>query len=360
MRIAILGAGAVALGTAAYLAREGHSPVVWSPSGAGTRALLSGEPLKATGAVEGSFAVPAEAQIATAVDGAQIVLIALPANGHRAVLEALAPCLVGGQVVAISSHASFGALVLSRLLAERGVACPVVAWSTTLTSGRRRGDAEVAVSTVRGRIDAATVPARDGAAAIGLCREAFGDHFLARDSLLAIALSNLNPQNHMGIALCNLTRMEKGEAWGQGENVTPCVGRLLEALDAERLEIARAFGLETRTIFEHFSLSFHVPEGPVSEMNAQMAREGRGGEGPRTADSRYVLEDVPYGLVPTVRLGALAGRPAPLHEAGVRLFSALYGRDFEAQNDLLGAAGIEGLDAAALGALCRDGHAPGR
>lgn len=357
MRIGILGAGAVALGTAAYLAREGHAPVIWSPSGAGARGLARGEPLRATGAVEGTFPVAAEAEAARAVDGADIVLVALPANAHRAVFEAVAPHLADGQVVAISSHPSFGALVLSRLLAARGVACPIVAWSTTLTSGRKRSDAEVAVSTVRGRIDAATVPAREGAAALERCRAAFGDRFLARDSLLAIALSNLNPQNHMGIALCNLTRMEKGEAWSQGEHVTPCVGRLLEALDAERLAVAQAFGVETRTIFEHFSLSFHVPEGPVSAMNAQMAREGRGGEGPQTADSRYVLEDVPYGLVPTVRLGVLAGRPVPLHEAGVRIFSALYGRDFEAENDLLGAAGIDGLDATRLAALCRDGHA---
>jgi opine dehydrogenase len=40
----------------------------------------------------------------------------------------------------------------------------------------------------------------------------------------------------------------------------------------------------------------------------------------------------------------------------VRLFSALYGRDFEAENDLLDAAGIEGLDADALATLCREGH----
>ena len=54
---------------------------------------------------------------------------------------------------------------------------------------------------------------------------------MERDGLLAIALSNLNPQNHMGIALGNMTRMERGEVWSQGQNVTPKVGRLLEALD---------------------------------------------------------------------------------------------------------------------------------
>ena len=30
-----------------------------------------------------------------------------------------------------------------------------------------------------------------------------------------------------------------------------------------------------------------------------------------------------------------AGVPVPLHESGVRLMSALYGRDFTAENDIL-------------------------
>jgi opine dehydrogenase len=112
---------------------------------------------------------------------------------------------------------------------------------------------------------------------------------------------------------------------------------LLEALDQERLAIAKVLGLKVRTIFEHFHLSFHVPVGSISEMNQQMHAQGNGGTGPATADSRYVTEDVPYGLGLTVRLGEMAGRPAVLHEAGVRIFSAMYGRDFMAENELLNA-----------------------
>ena len=64
------------------------------------------------------------------------------------------------------------------------------------------------------------------------------------------------------------------------------------------------------------SPSFHVPLASVSEMNQEMHRQGRGGVGPKTAESRYVLEDVPFGLLPTVLLGRRVGRLAVLHEAG--------------------------------------------
>lgn len=154
-------------------------------------------------------------------------------------------------------------------------------------------------------------------------------------------MSNLNPQNHLGIALGNITRMERGEVWSQGQNVTPKVGRLLEKLDLERLAIAEALDLSVKTIFEHFHLSFHVPVASISEMNQQMHAQGNGGTGPATADSRYVTEDVPYGLQLTAVLGRLVDRPAVLHEAGIEMFSAMYDRNFARENELLTALDLE-------------------
>jgi opine dehydrogenase len=183
----------------------------------------------------------------------------------------------------------------------------------------------------------------------------FGERFVIRDGLLAITLSNLNPQNHMGIALGNMTRMERGETWNQGLNVTPNVGRLLEALDRERLAIAADLGLDVRTIFEHFHLSFHVPVASIAEMNQEMHREGRGGTGPASADSRYVTEDVPYGLLSTVRLGRMTGQTARLHEAGIEIFSAMYGIDFSKENTLLAALDLDSLSLAKLKKLAKQG-----
>lgn len=334
MKVGIAGAGSIACATAALLAERGHDPMLWSPSGAGCRDLSQG--LTATGAIDGTCQ-PRLADSAQVLADNECVLIAVPGYGHKAVMDALAPHLRQGQPVIISSHASLGAVYLTQLLAARGVTVPITAWGTTAVTGRRGPNGSVQVNTLRKLIDLCTVPAEATQDGIALCTDLFGDRFMARDGLLAISLSNLNPQNHMGIALANMTRMERGETWSQGQNVTPAVGRLLEALDAERLAIAGALGLEVRTIFEHFHLSFHVPVASISEMNQQMHAQGNGGTGPATADSRYVTEDVPYGLALTVALGTLTGCPAPLHEAGIRIFSAMYGRDFAAENALLNA-----------------------
>ncbi|TIM18355.1 MAG: NAD/NADP octopine/nopaline dehydrogenase [Mesorhizobium sp.] len=355
MRVSILGAGAIAYGLAAYLAQSGHSPTLWSPSGERTKALATGELLKATGDIEAAVPVRIAKGCKDAIDRADVVVIALPAYGHKMVMDAAVPHLADGIPVIVSSHSSFGALYLSRRLAERKVRLPIVVWGTTLLTGRQLGPTEVHVTSIRQKLDVATLPFDALDQGYELCTALFGDRFVKRDGLLAIALSNLNPQNHLGIALLNLTRMEKAEQWSQGGNVTPAVGRFIEALDAERLAIAAHFGIAVRTVEEHFSLSFHVPMSTVSDMNQEMDRQGRGGFGPTTIESRYILEDVPFGLLPTAVLGKISGNPAILHESGISILSAAYGRELREDNDILPMLGIARMTKADLETLCHHG-----
>ena len=356
IKVGIAGAGSVAFGNAALLEQAGHRVMLWSPSGERTSELAAGASLVAKGAIEGEYYPAVAGSAEELAVWADVLLLALPAYGHKGVIDALAPHLRTDQTVLISSHASFGALYLSKLLSTRvAPPPPIVAWGTTVTTGRQQDARRVLVNTVRAKIDIATIPQKDSATALTLNQQLFGERFVERDGLLAIALSNLNPQNHMGIALGNMTRMERGEAWSQGQNVTPNVGRLLEALDQERLAIAKSLGLSVRTIFEHFHLSFHVRISNISEMNQEMHAAGRGGTGPATADSRYITEDVPFGLVPTVKLGAMTGRMAMLHQAGIDIFSAMYGTDFEQVNDLLPALDLKSLSLAQLKKLAAEG-----
>lgn len=294
--------------------------------------------LVATGALELTSGVTVALSCKDAVAGADAVLITVPATGYRPVLDALGAVLPDGIPVLISGHLSWAALYLAQKLAARGIEAPIVAWGTTVVSGRRAG-AGVRVSSVRAEVDVAVLPASATAPMLALCRRLFGDRFRERAGLLAVALSNVNPQNHLAIALCNFTRMERGEDWRQNDNITTAVGRLMEALDAERLAVAAALGLEVRTLRRHFHLSFHTPEAPLGEMAAALAASGSNPVAPSTLDTRYVLEDAPFGLYPTILLARLCGRPAPLHEAGLAMLSALYGRDLALDNDIVPALG---------------------
>lgn len=335
MRVAIMGAGAVAFASAAFLIERGHEAVLWSPSGKSTGALAEGQPLVSEGKVAGEFRPDVAASCEAALDGADAVLVALPANGHKLVFDAMAPALKPGQAVVISSHASLGGFYLAQRLAERGLELPIVGLSTTVLRARRTGEAGVKIATIRSKVDVATLPKRLGSRGLELCNALFGERFRQVDSLLAVALSNVNPQSHMALALCNFTRMEKGEAWGQSEHMTASVGRLLEAIDAERLAIAAAFGVTVRTMREHYSLTYGVPDAPLGETAKMLAQTQPVTLGPATIDTRYTLEDVPFGLLPLIELGRMANVPVPLHEAGLAIFSGLYGLDLAGDNDIL-------------------------
>ncbi len=353
MHVAILGAGPVGLGSAALLASRGHRPILWSPRRGGASAPTD---LRADGALRFSAPMDTAESCAEAVSVADAVLVAVPATGYRAVFGALATVLKPGQPVLISGHLSYGALYLSKLVAERaGAPPPIAAWGTTVVSGRRVAPGHVRVSSVREEVDVAALPAAAAEPMLALCRDLFGDRFRARDGLLAVTLSNVNPQNHLAIALCNFTRIERGEAWFQNTNITDSVGRLMEALDAERLLIADAVGVRVRTLRQHFHLSFHVPEAPLGEMARRLAAAGNDPAAPRSTDTRYVGEDAPFGLLPTILLGRACGCAARLHEAGLLTLSALYGRDLAAENDLLPALGLQDMPLDTLRRLLRDG-----
>ncbi|WP_245881410.1 NAD/NADP octopine/nopaline dehydrogenase family protein [Thalassospira marina] len=358
MDVGIAGAGLIARGYFAHLTQRGMQPKLWSPTGKSARDVPSGTVLNVMGAIEGQFDL---VYCANAAELAQsdVIILAMPANGHRLVLDALIPHLEVRHTVIISGHLSFAALYLSKMVAARGTQIPIVAWSTTaLTAKSPNAPHELRIGQLRGNIDIAVLPAGQGATAKATCIELFGPHFTLRDDLLTIALSNLNPQSHLAIALCNLTRIENGEHWQQNSNMTPKVGNFLESLDQERVEIARACGKKVHTQLENFRQSSGQEITNTHELYQLQVARGTDPIGPKDINTRYVTEDVPYGLVATLFLARLAGVEAPLHQAGAAILSACYQRDFAADNDILGA--LEITDIASLKQLVRDGFATER
>mmetsp|Transcript_12339 Transcript_12339/g.24694 ORF Transcript_12339/g.24694 Transcript_12339/m.24694 type:complete len:511 (-) Transcript_12339:1713-3245(-) len=433
VKVGIIGAGSIAFGTASLLSSLGHDPMLWSPSGAGTKELIeeaqssdvhaitskiqangaqqlmeraqptSGETItskiQSTGVLSQEFDVRIARSTRELVrSNDNILVVAIPVNCHKDVMDRFASEIIEWikeskqkMRIIISSHASLGAVYLMQLLrsewlsetstslSELDDSIRITCWGTTAITARKTSGNSVNVLTIRKAVDYVTVPFKSEEDTNDVLETLFGKRFKYRDGgLLAISLSNLNPQNHLGIVLGNMSRMDPPppppplndmpevdtpvEPWYQGKCITPKVGRLMEALDLERINIAKELEIDVRTIYEHFSWSFHVPlETPtdkndqdvetsmrpltVSEMNQQMHYyKNNDVLGPTNPESRYVMEDVPYGLVLTVILGRLLNCPASLHESGIMILSAMYGRDFLVENELLQGLGLIGED----------------
>ena len=357
MKVAVLGAGAIALAHAALAASRGHAVCLWSPSG---KSLPPPGPfsLTASGALEAVCTVQS-ASLADTIEGADVIIVSLPAYGHAAVMQAAAPFINSGQPVFVMPSLSLSGLLLAKLLHARGVTAPIVSAGTTVATARKLSlgarEAAVRVLSVRTRIDLAATPVGETPAMLLLAEALFGNLFVAQTDALAIALSNVNPISHVPLALANLSRIESAESWTQYDRMTGSTARMIEALDAERLALAQTLGLAVRSIHEHFHYSFGVP---IASLDAQSraVHAGRGSPaGPTSLDTRYLTEDVPYGLAFLAQLGQRSGLTLPVAQGCVALTSAALGRDLAADNTLLALAGLDTMSGPALLAVARVG-----
>jgi opine dehydrogenase len=335
MRIGIVGSGGIALGYAAWLAEEGHDPILWSPSGK-SAAGLSGQDIEVTGVLETRFRPVIASDPQVLVEHAEVVIIAVPGYGHKAVIDAILPYAKSCNTFIVSAQLSLSARYLKEQLKAKGVNSSVIAWATTALMSRRSGPTSISIGGIRTRLELATLPAENGVSGLGLCRELFGDRFTEVDDITAIALSNLNPPIHLASAMCNFTRIEKAEYWANYDAITPSVARMIEVLDAERLAVAAAYGVKVRTVYDHYYLTFGFEPGmSLAEMAAAVHEKRKGPPGPTSLDTRFITEDVPFGIVPVIALAEKRGVDVPLHKAGLTVVNTLYGRSFENENDLL-------------------------
>ena len=126
--------------------------------------------------------------------------------------------------------------------------------------------------------------------------------------------------------------------------MTPHVAAVIERLDAERLALAlaRAFGLHVHSIERHFAQSFATQSTTLADIAAELHAKRGGPPGPTDTHSRYLTEDIPYGLVFCTAIGRMAGVPMPATQTLIDAASLIAGRDFRADNDLLVPMGIAG------------------
>lgn len=340
-RIAIAGAGAIARAYAAMLARDGHRVSMWSPRNGATDVA---DRVRAKGLVEGEFPVSTSAS-AQPIESADAVLVALPATAYADTLPVIARHLRTSQTVFVSGALSLAPLWLAELAAANGATPLVVASGTTVATARTI-EGGVSVNTIRTRVSIASLPVRASRDALGAMTALFGDRFDLAQDVLAVTLANINPVAHAAMALTNLTRIEYAEAWPQYHFLTRSVARLVEAMDRERRSIAAAFGRDVLPIEAHFQRSFDVPQATLAEIAAELHRRRGGPPGPTTLDTRFVLEDVPYGLVFNAALARIVNADTRATDATVTLLSTLYGRDFASANPL--------VEALALGSASRD------
>ncbi|EPX75871.1 NAD/NADP octopine/nopaline dehydrogenase family protein [Salipiger mucosus] len=336
MKIAIIGSGSIALGQAAQFREKGHEVSLYVRSAPETPETVA---LTATGAIDWQGAVTFSGSVAAAIGEARLVMLCLPANHHKALIDRVVDHLGPEQILLVSGHYPMTGIYLNRRLAERGEnAARACCISGTMVTGRRRDARTVAVSSIRQSLRFATLPGLSGDEMNGIFDEIAGKTYM-NVPFGEVVFGNMNAVAHVPMALCNLTRLETGEVWSNYGMMTPTVCRLIERVDEERCAVAAAYGITCTSLADHLHMSFGTSPGTVADMAAEIVRTRGGPNGPASLQSRYITEDIPFGILPMIALGARKGVDLTAHESLVSLFSILFPEGSLPENDMLGAVG---------------------
>lgn len=283
-----------------------------------------------------------------AVEGADVILLLVPSFAHDPFAKEMAKVLAPGQTVVISPSNPGGAPFFEHALQRYGARPGVIVgeMACLIYACRKGPKASVDIDAIKRGLQVAALPTKNNAKLLELLREIYPDVVPAKN-ILVTGLCNVNTVCHPTIALMNLGRIEdtNGEFFFYYQGSTPAVGRLIEAMDQERIAVGRAFGVDLPPTWK-LVLDWYAPYGATGSTIYETHHSNpayRNSKAPRSLKERYITEDIPYGLVPVAELGDCAGVETPNIDAVIRIGCTVAGQDFVAQARGLKAIGWGGL-----------------
>ena len=359
-RFAVLGAGHGGLAMAGHLARMGFPVNLWNRSEARVEHLRLRGAIELEGVVTGEGTVTlATTDLKAAVEGAEIIMVALPANAHREVAERLADVVHDRQVLILNPGRTGGAIEVRNVFQKKGVTADVALAETQtfLYTSRHTGPTSAHIFDVKNEVLLAALPAYRTPEVLKAVRVAF-PQFVPGDNVLKIGLDNVGAIFHPGVTILNAARIESthGDFEYYLEGITPSVSSVLEAMDKERVAVAAALGIHAHTAREWLYLAYDSAGRDLYQ--AVQATPGyKGITAPAHLNHRYLLEDVPMSLVPMASLGEMLGVPVPTIRAMIHLASLIEGRDFWKEGRTVDRLGIKGMSVKEIRLLAVGGEA---
>jgi len=165
---------------------------------------------------------------------------------------------------------------------------------------------------------------------------------------LSVNVRIINAMMHPAPTLLNTSMIESERDWlYYYDGITPSIGAYVEAMDLERVAIGKALGLDLKSLLEWYAVMYDAKGETLSEA-VKKNRAYAGVKGQKQLKTRYVLEDIPMGLVPEISLGKLLGIPTPRMETVVQLGQLLLNEDFTATGRTLDKLSLAGMSAARI------------
>ncbi len=350
--LTVLGGGNTAFAVAANLQLAGAEVTLCEIAGFEhmTRPIREAREIELTGVANTGTAKLAKVTMdfAEALASTDLALLIIPAYGHRAFAEACAPHLRSGQTVVLMPG-TLGSLEFTRIVREAGAPkdVTIAEVDTAPYVCRKLSPTSAHIWGIVNGLGLGVFPATQTERVQRLLEYWFPGLKSYQD-VLACGLAAMNPVVHPAGVLLNAGRIEysRGDFYFYEEGVTPGVCKLIYAVDRERLAIAKAFNQTLPAVDVAFHAAGFGPQGDLwaaingSRMLTQLKAPGK-------LDTRWLTEDVPYGLAAWTLLGEQFGVACPVMRSLIELNSAMLGIPFwnsARTPEHLGIAGLSKMD----------------
>ncbi len=344
--IAVLGAGHGGLAMAGHLAIMGHKVNLFNRGEERLWGVKSSGLIEVTGEIEGFGEINlATTSIAEAIKDVELIMVVVPACGHKWMAEQMAPHLVDGQIIVLHPGRTFGALEVRQVLTRMGCKADVIISEaqTFIYASRATGPSQVKIFRIKHSIPVASVRAHLIPTVINKLRQ-FYPQFMPGDNIFKTSLENIGSVFHPALCVLNAGWIEHDiDFQFYHEGVTPSVAKVLEKIDAERVMVAEALGIMAITAKQWLYMAYSATGQTL--FHAMKKNIGyRGILAPRTLKMRYLDEDLPCSLVPIASIGKMFNVETPTIDSIIRLGCEINSVDYWSAGRTAENLGIAGMN----------------
>lgn len=281
-----------------------------------------------------------------ALAAANVIMVVVPSSAHADIARLCAPHLHDGQIILLNPGRTCGAIEFDHIVHTQNCTADVIIAEaeTFIYASRSEGPAQARIFRIKDAVPLAALPATHTNQVLETIRDVY-PQFIDGINVLHTGLNNMGAIFHPSLTILNAGRIEstRGDFQFYIDGVTPSVGRVLEALDRERVTVAAAIGIRAKTAIEWLQIAYNVTGANLGEaIHNQTGYFGI--KAPSTLNHRYIFEDVPMSLIPIASLGRRYGVSVRGMDSIIRLACIIHHKDYWRRGRTLDKLGIDGFN----------------
>ncbi|MDI9461493.1 MAG: NAD/NADP octopine/nopaline dehydrogenase family protein [Saccharofermentanales bacterium] len=337
MKITVIGAGNSGMAMAAHLALNGHEVTLWN------RTFENIRTLQQTGIIQAIGKISGRAKLATVTDHLaeslrqpDLILIATPATAHRELAIMIGRTLRKECPIILSPGRTCGAIEFNYYfrLQDNPLTPTIAETQTVIHTCRKQSQDKVNILALKDFVYVAGMGEMSNREIVDYLPDCIRPYFMPATSMIQTSIGNVGMILHCAPLLLNSGWIENPEFTFKyyRDSITPHIAAYIEEIDRERLQVAEALGFVIDSTKEWFHRTYHTRYIKGEQLYDVIRRTDAYDDidAPDTLNHRYILEDVPYGLVPLETLGQLLDIETEYTSLIIDLASKLLRLDFRA------------------------------